>query len=186
MAVVAQIFSGVGLGALVGLLVALSTAHVVGSVIAALVALLAGFFGLSKVELDKGWRIGSFGLACIVGIIAGLMIRNGGDLVPTVQSQIEDWTTAGYSAEQARELVALQRLGVKPSGVELVQQPTVNALFNADDKALCGRLEGTPDLQARLRILRSGGGALPAIADQAENSPDPAAAVTAGIKLLCG
>ena len=186
MGVFAQIFSGAGLGALVGLLVALSTAHVVGSVIAALVAVLAGFFGLSKIELDRGWRIGSFGVACVVGIIAGLMIRNGGDLLPTVESQIEEWTAAGYPAEQARELVALQRLGVKPSNVELVQQPTVNALFNANDKALCGRLESTPDLQARLRILRGGGGALPAIADQAETSKDPGAAVAAGIKLLCG
>jgi hypothetical protein len=67
-----------------------------------------------------------------------------------------------------------------------VQQPTVNALFNTEDKVLCGRLESTPDLQARLRILRGGGGALPAIADQAETSPDPAAAVAAGIKLPCG
>jgi len=186
MAGVAQIFSGIGLGALVGLLVALSTEHVVGSVIAALVALLAGFFGLSKVEVDKGWRIGSFGFACIVGVVAGLMIRNGGDLLPTVESQVEEWTSAGYSAEQARELVSLQRLGVKPSGVELVQQPTMNSLFTAEDKAQCGRLENTPDLQARLRILRNGGGALPALADQAETSPDPAAAVAAGIKLLCG
>jgi hypothetical protein len=37
-----------------------------------------------------------------------------------------------------------------------------------------------------LRILRSGTGALPAIADQAETSSDPTAAVAAGIKLLCG
>ena len=186
MAVVAQIFSGIGLGALVGLLVALSSAHVVGSVIAALTALLAGFFGLSKVELDKGWRIGSFGFACIVGVIVGLMIRNGGELLPTVESQVQEWTSAGYSEQQARELVSLQRLGVKPGGVELVQQPTLNALFNAEDKALCGRLESAPDLQARLRILRSGGGTLPAIASQAEASSDPAAAVAAGIKLLCG
>ena len=186
MGIVAQIFSGVGLGALVGLLVALSTEHVVGSVIAALVALLAGFFGLSKVEVDKGWRIGSFGFACIVGVVAGLMIRNGGDLLPSVAGQMEAWKSAGYSEQQARELVALQRLGVKPSGVELVQQPTINALFSADDKALCGRLEVTPGLQARLRILRSGDGTLPAIADQAEASSDPAATVAAGIKLLCG
>jgi len=98
-----------------------------------------------------------------------------------VESQVEEWTSAGYSAEQARELVSLQRLGVKPSGVELVQQPTMNSLFTAEDKAQCGRLENTPDLQARLRILRNGGGALPALADQAETSPDPAAAVAAGI-----
>jgi MFS family permease len=186
MGIVAQLFSGVGLGALVGLLVALSTEHVVGSVIAALTALLAGFFGLSKIELDQGWRIGSFGFACVAGVVAGLMIRNGGDLLPSVASQMEAWTSAGYSEQQARELVALQRLGVKPGGVELVQQPAVNALFSADDKALCGRLESTPDLQARLRILRSGEGTLPAIANQAEASPDPAAAVAAGIKLLCG
>ena len=186
MGIVAQIFSGVGLGALVGLLVALSTEHVVGSVIAALVALLAGFFGLSKVEVDKGWRIGSFGFACIVGVVAGLMIRNGGDLLPSIASQMEEWKSAGYSEQQARELVALQRLGVKPGGVELVQQPTLNALFTAEDKAQCGRLENTPGLQDRLRILRNGDGALPAIAAQAETSPDPAATVAAGIKLLCG
>ncbi|HET6158008.1 MAG TPA: hypothetical protein VFE34_06675 [Dongiaceae bacterium] len=187
MGLVAQIFSGIGLGGLVGLLVALSTAHVVGSVIAALTALLAGFFGLSNVQIDKsGWRIGSFGFACIVGLIAGLMIRNGGALLPTVASQAAEWTSAGYSAAQARDLVALQRLGVKPTGAELVQQPSINSLFSAGDKALCGRLEGSPDLQARLRILRGGGGALPAIADQAESSSDPAATVAAGVKLLCG
>jgi MFS family permease len=186
MGIVAQIFSGVGLGALVGLLVALSTAHVVGSVIAALTALLAGFFGLSKIELDQGWRIGSFGFACIAGVIVGLMIRNGGDLLPSVASQMEEWKSAGYSEQQARELVALQRLGVKPGGVELVQQPTVNALFNTEDKVLCGRLENVPDVQSRLRILRQQGGTLAALAAQAEASSDPAAALAAGVKLLCG
>ena len=186
MGIVAQIFSGVGLGALVGLLVALSTDHVVGSVIAALVALLAGFFGLSKVEVDKGWRIGSFGFACIAGVIVGLMIRNGGDLLPSVASQMKEWKSAGYSEQQARELVALQRLGVKPGGVELVQQPTVNALFNTEDKVLCGRLENVPDVQSRLRILRQQGGTLAALAAQAEASSDPAAALAAGVKLLCG
>jgi MFS family permease len=182
-----QIFSGIGLGGLVGLLVALSTAHVVGSVIAALTALLAGFFGLSNTQVDtSGWRIGSFGFACIIGVIAGLWIRNGGELLPTVESQIGEWTSAGYPEEQARELVALQRLGIKPTDAELVQQPSINSLFSAGDKALCGRLESVPDVQARLRILREGGGTLPALAAQAEASADPAAALAAGVKLLCG
>ena len=51
---------------------------------------------------------------------------------------------------------------------------------------MCGRLESVPDVQSRLRILREGGGALPALAAQAEASSDPAAAVAAGVKLLCG
>src|SRR5688500_20396205 len=105
-----QIFSGIGLGALVGRWVALSTAHVVGSVIAALTALLAGFFGLSNTQVDtSGWRIGSFGFACIIGVIAGLWIRNGGELLPTVESQIGEWTSAGYPEEQARELRSEER-----------------------------------------------------------------------------
>jgi hypothetical protein len=94
--------------------------------------------------------------------------------------------SAGYPEEQARELVALQRLGIKPTDAELVQQPSINSLFSAGDKALCGRLESVPDVQARLRILREGGGTLPALAAQAEASADPAAALAAGVKLLCG
>src|SRR5687767_7048008 len=153
MSLPAQIFSGIGLGGLVGLLVALSTAHVVGSVIAALTALLAGFFGLSNTQVDtSGWRIGSFGFACVIGVIAGLWIRNGGELVPTVVSQIEEWTSAGYPEEQARELVALQRLGIKPTDAELVQQPSINSLFSARSEEHTSELQSLAYLVCRLLL----------------------------------
>lgn len=187
MAVVTEILAGAGLGALVGLLLALSMAQAVGGVIAALAALLGAFLGLSRAN-DSGLalRIGSFGMFCIAGVLGGLVIRNGGSLLPSVQRDVTEWTQASYPPEQARMLVALQRLGVKPEGATLVAPPKPpNSLF-ADQAPLCGRLDQVPDLSEKLRILLEQGGAFAGIAAAAKSSNDPEKAVTAGLKAACG
>jgi hypothetical protein len=187
MIVIAEILAGAGLGALVGLLLSLSMAQAVGGVIAALAALLGGFFGLARADsAGLAVRIGFFGIFCVAGVIAGLMLRNGGKLVPSVQGDVAEWTAAGYPPEEARQWVALQRLGVKPENATLVARPaSTNALF-ADVAAVCGRLEQTPGAGDRLRILREQGGALAGLAAAAQASSDPAAALAAGLKALCG
>lgn len=188
MIVIAEILAGAGLGALVGLLLALSMAQAVGGVIAALAALLGGFFGLARADsAGLAVRIGFFGIFCVAGIVAGLTLRNGGKLVPSVQGDVAEWTAAGYPPEQARQLVALQRLGVKPENATLVPQPkSLVGLFGADVAAVCGRLEQTPDTGDRLRILREQGGAFAGLAAAAQASSDPAAALAAGLKAACG
>ena len=188
MIVIAEILAGAGLGALVGLLLALSMAQAVGGVIAALAALLGGFFGLARADsAGLAVRIGVFGIFCVAGIIGGLMIRNGGNLLPSVQGDVAEWTRAGYPPEEARDLVALQRLGVKPKEATLVARPaSTNALFDSRTTVVCGRLEQTPDVADKLRILLEQGGALAGLAATAQATSDPAAALSAGLKAACG
>jgi hypothetical protein len=183
-----QVFSGLGLGAVVGLLIALSTEHVVGSVIAALTALLAGFFGLSSIATTNlGYRIGCFGFACIVGVLSGLMLRNGGSLLPNITEMVAEWTAAGYSPEEARTNVALLRLGIKPSGAEIVPPPApISALFSADQASLCGRLENISASTDKIRLLKEKGGLYAGIAATAEASTDIDKSLSAGLKSICG
>jgi hypothetical protein len=187
MIVIAEILAGAGLGALVGLLLALSMAQAVGGVIAALAALLGGFFGLARADsAGLAVRIGVFGIFCVAGIVGGLMLRNGGKLIPSVQSDVAEWTRAGYPPEEARKWVAFQRLGVKPENTTLVARPaSPNALFS-DIIAVCGRLEQTPVVADKLRILSEQGGVLAGLAATAQAASDPAAALSAGLKAACG
>jgi hypothetical protein len=183
-----QVFSGLGLGAVVGLLVALSAEHVVGSVIAALTALLAGFFGLSNIGTSNlGYRIGFFGFACVLGVLGGLIIRNGGSLLPNTADMVAEWTAAGYSPEEARTNVALQRLGIKPSGAEIVPTPPPpTVLFSTEQAALCGRLGNIAASADKIQLLKEKGGPYAGIAAAVEASTDIDKALAAGLKPICG
>lgn len=181
-----EIMAGVALGSLVGLLIALSTAHVVGSVIAALVALLGGFFGLQRPELFGGdRRIASFGLACVLGVLVGLPIRNGMLLAPSPLAEVQRWTTAGYSPEEARSFVAFQRLGIKPFAYSVAPPPALpNTLF-AGQTSLCSRILLLPD-EEKLRALAEEGGASAGLAAAARAATNSAQALAAGVRATCG
>jgi hypothetical protein len=114
------------------------------------------------------------------------MLRNGGSLLPSVQRDVAEWTQANYPPEQARTLVALQRLGVKPEGATMVAPPKPpNSLF-ADQASVCGRLDQIPNVPDKLRILQEQGGAFAGIAAAAKSSDDPEKVVTAGLRAACG
>ena len=190
---IADIVAGAGLGLLAGLLLGLSVSQVVGGFVAALSAVLAGFFGLSAApaldpSTNRAWRIGAFGLACAAGIIAGLAIRSGAMLAPTVEQDVRHWQQAGYPKDQALAYVAYARLGVKPEGATLSPTPapgaTSNALF-ADKAGVCARLARLPTAP-RLRILTQSGDAYAALAATAQAAANPDAALAAGLKSLCG
>jgi hypothetical protein len=182
--------AGAGLGLLVGLLLGLSVSQVVGGVIAALSALLAGFLGLTTTTTiqNRAWRIGAFGLFCVAGVLAGLAVRSGSLLAPSVQQDVAQWQGAGYPKEQALAYVAFARLGVKPEGVTLSASPAPGAGSNvlfADKAGVCARLERLP-AAAQLRILSETGEAYAALAAASEAAGNPEAALAAGLKSLCG
>lgn len=122
------IFSGIGIGLLVGILLGLSVSPVVGSVVGGLAALFAAFFGLSErknssitdVKDDRifsqaklnALRIGSFGFACIIGIILGILIRSHNLLSSSYEDQHNLWKKIGFNDKEARELVAFDELGI--------------------------------------------------------------------------
>jgi hypothetical protein len=188
-AVLPDLAAGTGLGLLVGMLLGLSVTQVVGGVVAALSALLAGFLGLApRGGEDRAWRTASFGLACVAGILAGLAIRSGALLAPSVEQDVLQWQRAGYPRDQALQFVAFQRLGIKPAGTTTAPPPppgaTSNALF-ADKAGVCARLHGLPPPVQR-RILTETGDAYAGIAAAAQAASNQDEALRAGLKNLCG
>jgi len=91
---------GVALGALLGLLITLSQTHVVRDVVLVLTALLAAFFGLSKLDGQLGLkpgRLGGFCIGCLVAGSAGLRMKEIRWFTSPEQRQREeltDWLTA--------------------------------------------------------------------------------------------
>lgn len=155
-----HIFAGAGLGLLIGLIIGLSVSPVVQVILGALASLLGAFLGLQDGKPSSqdgenaqegyrqamirtkmtGLRIGSFGFAVAIGILFGIYFRTHDVLSIPVEKQVEQWTKAGYSAEDARKFVVFQRLGINPQ-TGAIEAPTetqkskLTVLYSALDHA---------------------------------------------------
>jgi hypothetical protein len=101
------VFNGLGIGLLLGMLLGLSISPVVSGVIATLSGLLAVLLGLNEQYLDplKSVRIGSFGLAAVLGIVIGLYIRANDPFAPSMLDKMNRYVEIGYSEEEARAFI---------------------------------------------------------------------------------
>lgn len=187
----AEVFSGLGLGLLVGVIVGLSVSPVVVIILGSLVSLLAAFLGIQEEESAKAasekllsrfkmnrLRTGSLGFACVGGILLGLFIRSHELFSVPVKEQMEKWTSAGYTKEEARQLVAFQKLGIKPEAREVIAGETQKAysssLFsNSIDASLCEDLAmekyGNDASKVLAAYRRTNNAKLARLADQIEN-----------------
>ena len=175
--VIVDVFSGLGLGLLLGVIVGLSVTPVVSVVVGAIAALLAVFLGLesgddagtstlSKVRLN-GVRIGSFGLATVLGLMLGLFVRGNHLFDEPIDKHLARWE--GFPTEVAQQMVVFERTGIVPRTlafsedgpaveVALDEQAALarsNVLVNAlQDRDLCDELD--PDRWNNLpdRVLR--------------------------------
>ena len=186
--VAAEIAAGMGLGLLVGVLLGLSVEKVVGEVISALTVLIGAFFGLAPSGgPDRAWRIGSFGLACAIAVVGGLLFRTGN--APGVSDEVKAWTSAGADTKSAVAFVAYERLGIKPADSTILPAPPPTSgqrVLFASTTDLCGKLGGQSAPAARLQILHDAHAPYDAIAAGAEAAADPGAALAAAVKSLCG
>lgn len=127
-----QALSGSSIGLLLGILMGLSASPVTALVVGAIAALLASLVlpqpkaateaGPAR-HRDASIRASALSIAAIVGITAGLWIRTH-DLLspakPSLKSQVDALTSAGYSADEARRLVASKEFpGAQPAGPPL-------------------------------------------------------------------
>lgn len=139
--IASQVFSSVGIGLLIGILLGLSTSPVVGLAVGSITALLASLLGLkipkkngeqatddtTNREQQKliGIRAGFFGLTCVVGIFIGIYMRTHNVLSPpelTLKQQIAELTAIGFSAQEARELVVPHATGTNPFGKKISEE----------------------------------------------------------------
>jgi hypothetical protein len=130
----AQIFSGAGVGLLLGILLGLSSSPVVSLVVGALAALLAAFIGIrlpGKEAADAppetisvaqrraaAFRAGAFGLTCVLGLLGGIYLRTHNSLSPaqpSLRQQVDELTAVGFSAVEARRIAVLHSLDVGSS-----------------------------------------------------------------------
>ncbi|MEM8489764.1 MAG: hypothetical protein AAF756_02980 [Pseudomonadota bacterium] len=162
MLVLSQVFSSLGIGFLVGLLVGLSATPMVGLVVGAITALLASFLGLttkdnpatpSETDAQKqrliltGIRSGTFAVACAVGVLAGMYIRTHDSLSPSLLERKQELLGLGFTEDEARLMVTQT-----PTGSE-ASEPSYQAsvLFASDDIATCDQVD--PDRFGRFSTL---------------------------------
>jgi hypothetical protein len=147
-----------------------------------LAAALAGFFGLRAPtepgESGRALRIGTFGVACALALLAGVAIRAQDLFAPSVATEVERWTTAGYETTQARELAAFRLLGVAPKAATILPKPARDSvLFAGPSPGECGNLAPTRYAaaggEAWAEAMRTAGGGWVGLAE-ATNQLDPA------------
>jgi hypothetical protein len=183
----ANIVAGGGVGLLLGYLLGLSVSPVVQGVVVAITGLLGALLTVQQGEAaDRSWRIGAFGVFCVIGITAGLAVRAGSLMTPSIQGEVARWTEAGYTRQDALAFVAYQRLGVKPQGVTISDAPEArqiaSALYAADTHSVCNTIGLLKDPAEKVALARRMG--FGAAADAAAANSDPGATLTRVLK--CG
>lgn len=138
-----NVWSGAGLGLLLGVIVGLSQTPVVAEVMGVLTGLLAVFLGLQgsgDAELPvvgklrmNGARIGSFGLAAALGLILGLFLRVANPFVETPDQEFARWAKAFPGNEVlARQAMLFERMGIEPAEWHFVDGVGMAVSVNAD------------------------------------------------------
>ena len=128
----ANILSGLSLGALTGLLLGLSASPVVGSVLGSLIAGIMVFLSLSdtdaqapRMDRSKLSRLTSFSLSTIVVLLIGIGARSGEWLGRSeIQRKYDDLLQIGFDESKARELVA-ESLTSSDSELERARSPVL-------------------------------------------------------------
>jgi hypothetical protein len=114
-----QLFAGVGLGLLVGVLVGLSSSPVVAVVVGALASGMVTLLGFVRSAKDgepsysegSVFRLGGFGVACAAAVLLGLSVRTHNWVSPSIAQQVSEVHKAGYSDQEARRWVAYKNVG---------------------------------------------------------------------------
>jgi hypothetical protein len=152
----AQLYSGSGLGLMLGLLLGLSSTPVVAVVVGAIAALLgsivlphvpskaaAGDAAETRATIDL--RAGAFGMACVVGILGGIWLRTHDVLspkTPTLIEKLEQWKSIGFSPQEARVLVARSEGLGEGGGTKVTAAlPTTRTLLFGDPTTRCAQLK---------------------------------------------
>jgi len=161
-----DLLPGFLIGASIGLITGLSVSPVAGTVVATLLSIVVGFVGLggkagSLTEIAST-RVVGFCLGLAVAVPGAIMIRTHQWLAESPEASVRRWKEAGYTDEQARSLVTVERLGVtltspgdaspspagktetKPAKTHVTPVPTVSVPPGANSGILFNYQETSP------------------------------------------
>ncbi len=112
------LFTGAGVGLLLGTMVGFSISPVVSGVIGTLTGLLAVLLGLSEKYMStlKSVRIGAFGFFCVGGIFLGMYTRTNHGLLPSRQQMMLEYRMVGFTKQEALDFIAYREFGLVPTG----------------------------------------------------------------------
>jgi hypothetical protein len=152
MASLSTVVAGLSTGLLLGLLVGLSSSPVVAALIGAVVTIASAILGLKDgapadehtsalraAASRRRWGAAGLCLACIFGMFFGLSLRARDAFAAPPVMQVEAWTKAGYSPQEARAIVALRTAGLVP------KDATVRAATPADAAHTSALFAGAAD-----------------------------------------
>jgi uncharacterized protein YoaH (UPF0181 family) len=111
-----SVFSGGGIGLMVGALLGLAMSPTVAAFVGAIGTALAALLGLNDKHFSasKGLRIGAFGLFALLGAATGIYTRSYGVFAPSLLEKKQSIMAAGYSECQALDLLAGLSLRMSP------------------------------------------------------------------------
>jgi hypothetical protein len=201
--------AGGAIGLLVGIAAGLSTAPVVAVIVGAISTGLLILLGLKKDSpADTGTsdaamvaRIAAFGIVCSVALVLGVLARAHDVLSPTPTKMEQQWKAAGFSEQQAREIVMYEKLGLTSAKVEgkegglVANRPALAGaaagnLFASSSTAVCPYFDrhnyGTTDDMLYAMKLQHGALEQFAAAVEKAGSSQRDAIVDAAGGLLCG
>lgn len=148
-----QVFSGIGLGLLIGICIGLSSSPVVAIVLTTLTSLLAAYFGLKPANEQvhqKGERLlimSVFSFTCVLAILSAVYIRANGLLSPPPGKLIGELRELGFSHEEARAIFLYKEYGIIPNGAQVANEPQSD---QKDDSILFGA-KGQQDIIEKLQ-----------------------------------
>ncbi len=138
-----EIFAGLGLGLLIGVIIGLSIAQVTGIILGALTSLLAAFFGLKDSgTATAGNRviIGTFSISCLCSIFLGLYVRTHDLLSPSVKNEYDTYTGLKlFNKQEVKQILLFRTLGLVPKDYKAGAEKTAHqnsVLMSSDDAAL--------------------------------------------------
>jgi hypothetical protein len=192
-----DLLTGAAIGGLVGLLLGLSVSETVGAVVAGLTALIGAFFGLVErapaLPSAGPARIAGFALGAAALALVGVHLRATDALGASEADRLAAWRGIGFSPEEARGLVAFEKLGLAPEGTAVAAAPQAartTALFNSGAAESCAAL--SQPVYGSAAALRSAfvaeGGAWAGFAEAVPDAPEAeqTALLRAALALVCG
>lgn len=175
----ANVFAGLTLGGLLGLLLGSSTTPLVAGVMTGLVALLATFLGLSeqvgsRLRIASLFRIGAFACGMLAGSVTGLMARTHQWFAPSLAEQIREAVSVDELKPGARDTVKLLRYGLAPANSTPSEARIASGnnpvFYSALPLSDCNQLRQMTGL-ARLGAMRRQGGTAAEFAARIETLP---------------
>lgn len=174
-----EIYSGISLGLLIGVIIGLSIADVTGIILGSLTSLLAAFFGLRASkdgEIGNKITIGTFSIACVISIFIGLYFRTHNLLTPSLSEEIKELKEASFNDKEIKQIILFKEFGLIPEGSTFTKeaiQTNRNTVLMADERStlyLCEIVDSTSNLSEIERAFIDTGGEYAEIAHSLKES----------------